>query len=162
MNNLEKFTRWFVIPVSKLKEIPNGDGAFAAMSIGCGLCERYCRILAESQDDWTDKTFIGKAADEMKVPKDVFTDFWDVFRNGIQHQMSPKWRKGNGQNWKPYKWSISSAFAVVPEIRKNRFGEDVICIDPWKFTEFWISKFLTEPAKLDQAVHHGFGDISEG
>ena len=161
MNNLEKFTRWFVVPVAKLKEMPNGDGAFVAMSVGCGLCERYSRILAGSQDDWEDKEFLMKAADEMGVDHNIFSDFWDVYRNGLQHQMSPKWRKGSGKLRKPYLWSICGNYSEIPQIGKTEEGKDVICIDPWKFTEYWISKFLSKPEYLDEAAHHAFGDIHE-
>ena len=162
MTTLEKFIRWVVIPVSKLKEIPNGDGAFAAMSIVCALCERYHRIKTTSQDKWDDDRFLASAAHDLGVDEDFFEDFWDVFRNGLQHQMTPKWRSGvPAKNRKPYKWAISSSpsFSHAPTIRMNKAGEQVICIDPWRFTSFWISRFLESPTYLDDAVHHAFGGI---
>lgn len=158
-NTLERFIRWFVIPFNTIGTIPRGDAAFVAFSIGCSLCERYHRIDSKTQDKWDSEEFKDWAAEHLNVDTDFFYDFWDVFRNGIQHQGQPKWRKGNGADRKPYKWEIDGTFHHYPTIRLNAANEEVICINPWAFTQHYIDLFLAEPAKLDDAVHHAFGDI---
>jgi hypothetical protein len=161
--NFEHFIRWFVIPFHTLKNVPSGDAAFVAFSIGFSLCERYHRIESKTQDDWkqTDE-FKNFAAKHLDVNPNFFSDFWDVFRNGVQHQASPKWRKGDKKaGRKPYKWAIDAAFPHKPILAKNEKNEDVICINPWAFTEHYISIFLANPELLNDAVHHSFGHIFE-
>lgn len=159
--NFEYFLRWFVIPFQTLKNIPHGDAAFVAFSICFSLCERYHRIESKTQDDHkqTDK-FKCCAAKHLGVNAKFFFDFWDVFRNGVQHQASPKWRKGDPKaGRKPYKWAIDGDFPHKPILAKNEKNEDVICINPWTFTEHYISVFLANPELLNDAVHHSFGHI---
>lgn len=50
-DELKRFVRWFVVPFAKLKEIPDGDGAFLALSMGLFLCERYYKCEAKIQDE---------------------------------------------------------------------------------------------------------------
>lgn len=92
-NEVQRFKRWFVVPFNKLKEIPNGDGAFVALSMGLFLCERYYKLEARIQDEETtskDDQFRNKAAKDLNVNSTFFCHFWQVFRNGMQHQATPK------------------------------------------------------------------------
>jgi hypothetical protein len=159
--HLERFIRWFVVPLSTLKAIPNGDGAFVAMSIGCFLCERYYRSVTGTQDDYRKTDYIKAAAKDLKVDGPFFAAFWDIFRNGVQHQATPKAASradGNANRVKHYKWRISSDYDAIPTRYFSR-GFSVICLDPWKFAELMISKFLNEPSRLSEVSTHSFGDI---
>lgn len=158
---LQLFIRWFVVPFHMLKQLNHGDGAFVAFTIGFSLCERFHRIESTSQDRWRDDSFMQYAARHLDVEKSFFEDFWDVFRNGIQHQASPKWRAGDGNARKPYKWAIDATYPAKPVLGRNKRGEDVICINPWAFTEHYINLFLGSPQLLKEAVHHSFGNVVE-
>ena len=158
---VECFIRWFVIPFHVLKKMDGGDAAFVAFSIGFSLCERFHRVEAKTQDKFDDYTFRDYAAKHLNVSKDLFSGFWDVFRNGIQHQASPKWKAGDNKRRKAYKWAISAEFPPVPVIGVNEKKEEVICIDPWGFTEHYIYLFIANPELLKDAVQHSFGHIFE-
>src|SRR5438128_2038164 len=87
----ERFDRWFTAPVDALsKDLDHGDGAFVVMGIGFFLCERYFRSMTGKPDDWWDHSFKNLAADHFDVNRDFFDDFWNIYRNGVQHQGSPK------------------------------------------------------------------------
>ena len=129
--------------------------------LGVLFVRRYHRIDSKTQDIWDDKEFLHEAARHLKVDHEFFIEFWDVFRNGIQHQASPKQRQG-GSERKPYKWSISADFDLFPTVALNQANEEVICINPWKFAEHYIGLFLSESERLDVAVNHAFGAISTG
>lgn len=159
--DLRNFVRWFVIPYQTLKNIPNGDGGFVAMSIGLSLCERWHRIEKKEQDNYKKEEFKKAAAEYLSVDEKFFEDFWDVFRNGIQHQGQPKWRKGNGADRKPYGWLFSHEFESYPKLGTDTDGKEYICIDPFAFTDQYIDLFLSDPQKLSEAVHHSFGEIRE-
>lgn len=46
-NSETKLERWFVAPLNEVRKLPNGDGGFVALSIGCQLCERYYRAITQ-------------------------------------------------------------------------------------------------------------------
>ena len=109
-STLAKFIRWFVVPLNTLRNLPEGDGAFVALSIGFQLCERFYRAQTGTQDNWRNDTFKDSAADDLGVDRQIFRRFWDVFRNGLQHQGSPKHYQHEGIS---YKWEISSDLPPV-------------------------------------------------
>ena len=82
-STLEKFSRWFIIPLNTLKMIPNGDGAFIALSIGCFLCERYYRIVTNTQETQDGIPFQNAAAADLNVNQAFFRNFWKVYRAGV-------------------------------------------------------------------------------
>ena len=135
----ERFDRWFTAPVKVLsEELDHGDGAFVVMSIGFFLCERYFRSVTCTTDDHKDISFRNRAADDLDVNRDFFEDFWNIYRNGIQHQGSPKRQVidkkiPNTHQSKPgypisYKWRIGS-FDSLPQKWLDA-GHTYICIDP--------------------------------
>jgi hypothetical protein len=156
-STLEKFTRWFIIPLNTLKMIPDGDGAFIALSIGCLLCERYYRIATNTQEIQSGTQFQNAAAADLNVNQEFFRNFWNVYRHGVQHQATPK--TFSASDGPTYKWSISADFKAIPT-RCIRDGVTIICLDPWKFADSMVAKFLADPAKLEGAIAYEFGEIS--
>ena len=112
MTSSEKLQRWFVESLRVLKEIPNGDGAFVALSIGCQLCERFYRAKTGTQEVQDGIPFQEEAGRALGVGEDRFKRFWKAFRHGMQHQGSPKTYQQGGID---YKWRISSSYNVVPD-----------------------------------------------
>jgi hypothetical protein len=156
MTSSEKLQRWFVEPLRVLKEIPNGDGAFVALSIGCQLCERFYRAKTGTQEVQDGIPFQEEAGRALGVGEDRFKRFWKAFRHGMQHQGSPKTYQQGGID---YKWRISSSYNVVPDEVVIDPTTTVIQIDPWKFAEDMILRFVAEPDVLDDAISHAFGDV---
>jgi hypothetical protein len=156
-DSLTKFVRWFIIPLNTLRGIPNGDGAFVALSIGCQLCERFFRAKTNTQEIQDGGPFQAEAGKSLGVGEERFKRFWTAFRHGLQHQGSPK--TFTDKNGISYKWRISSSYTELPEELFIDTSTAAIQIDPWKFADLMVSKFLTEPDVLDDAISHAFGDI---
>ena len=116
-SSMERFNGWFVEPIEKLKELPEGDGGFLALSAALFLCERYYRALAKIHcGRGDDETFKIEAAKDLGLSLDEFKCFWMVFRNGTQHQGIP--RKYVDNNKVEYVWQIYDGFDAIPEFYK--------------------------------------------
>lgn len=132
----ERFNGWFVKSIEKLKELPEGDGAFAAMMIALPLYERS--IIAKLKLD-------GKPRGEEDIARAIGADlelnegqrkvFWEMFRNGFMHQGMTK--AGKTQ------WLLSHRFGALPEFRTYE-EQSCVCIDPWKFADRVLSAFLKD------------------
>lgn len=153
--DLERFIRWFVVPIQTLKTLPNGDAAFVALSVGFLLCERYYRVTTTSQEEVDGDKFRNKAAEELDVNKEFFSVFWAAYRNGLMHQGTPKIYERDGIR---YKWMIDAQFDEYPTYY-DKDGIRFICLNPWKFTDFMISKFLESPQHLNGALVYELGHI---
>lgn len=153
--DVEKFVRWFAVPYSGLKVHPDGDGAFVALSIGFLLFERYYRIITGTQDDINFDKARNKGAEEMDVNKEFFSIFWSTYRNGLMHQGTPQIYERNGRK---YKWMIDASFEAYPTYYDDS-GFRFICLNPWKFTELALNKFLNDPGRLNGSVTYKLGSI---
>ena len=176
---LTKFIRWFVIPFNMVKNIPNGDGAFVALSIGLSLCERYFRVksqtaaaLTEAQrKEWNrqnnaeyDQQFQFKAAESLGVTRGDFESFWLVYRNGLQHQGMPRLVKllhQDGSTSVEYGWEFESTDNPAPRKVKRKAKRFVIYIDPWAFTQWIIDLLLEDPHTLEQSIDHPVASLYE-
>ena len=154
---LERFEGWFVAPIDKLKELPEGDGAFIAMSVGLFLCERFYRTKTNTHEgQGGDLAFRAEAAADLGVSPDTFEVFWKVFRHGIQHQGMPK--EISLQNpERHFRWDITSHADGTPKIIPCDATHFMVEVNPWKFCDSMIQKFRDEPEILDKAESHAFG-----
>lgn len=156
---MERFEGWFVAPVEKLKEIPEGDGAFVAMSVALFLCERFYRTKTNTHEGSRgDLAFRQAAAQDMHVADNYFEIFWKVFRHGIQHQGMPKELSLNNPE-RHYRWELRSDALAVPSFFQVDETHFMITIDPWKFCGFIFDKFRNEPDMLAKAESHAFGSV---
>ena len=87
---MERFEGWFVSPIEKLKELPEGDGGFLALSAALFLCERYYRAKTNTHEKKKSPLFMKAAAQDMGLSLIDFNRFWQVYRNGMLHQGMPK------------------------------------------------------------------------
>lgn len=156
---IDRFNGWFVEPIEKLKELPEGDGGFLALSAALFLCERYYRTLTNTHDGKRDnERFKIEAAKDLGLSSDDFMCFWKVYRNGIQHQGMPK-TYVDKQNVR-YTWRTHDDFNAIPEIYKIDVQNHEIRLNPWKFANLIISKFKTNPTVLQNATSHAFGEVT--
>ena len=152
--DLERFIRWYIVPIQLLKQIPNGDGAFAALSIGFLLCERYYKIKHTLPED--DKSvFKNEAAKDMDINMEFFSVFWSTYRNGLMHVGNPMPYDRAGIK---YKWRISHEFDEFPTYY-DKDGFRFICLDPWKFTDCIVGKYLAKPENINGSVSYELGHI---
>lgn len=148
---LEKFEGWFVKVIDKLKELPEGDGAFAALMIVLPLYERY--IVAKLKLDGKNTREVDK---QEEMSKDLGLDdkqrsiFWAIFRVGFTHQ-------GMGQHGKT-KWLVSHDFGELPEFRTVS-GIDCVCLDPWKFAQRVLKKYRDDPRLITASESFPLADV---
>jgi hypothetical protein len=155
---MERFDGWFVNPIEKLKELPEGDGGFLALSAALFLCERYYRALTETlYGKRDDETFKIEAAKDLGLSLDDFKLFWVVYRHGIQHQGTPK--KYVDKNKMKYIWQIADEFNAIPEIYKINAYKREIRLNVWKFADLIINKFKTNPEVFQKAVSNTFPEV---
>jgi len=73
---LERFDGWFAKPIEKLRELPQGDGGFVALSVALFLCERYYRTLTNTHEGQRDdKAFKVEAAKDLGLKEKDFEHF---------------------------------------------------------------------------------------
>jgi len=154
----ERFEGWFLKPIEKLKDCPDGDGAFLAMSAALFLCERYYRTATNTHDGSTDDlSFRRAAAKDLGIAETKFEIFWKVFRHGIQHQGMPKlFRDKSGVE---YRWNIGVAYPALPFFITAKPQIIIIAINPWGFAELICDKYRGNPALLSKATVHVFGEV---
>jgi hypothetical protein len=110
----ERFKGWFVDSIGKLKELPEGDGAFGAMMIALPLYERL--VIAKLKVD-------GKPAQEEDVAREIGSDlqlgeverriFWSAFRVGFMHQ---------AMGMSGTAWLVSDRFGACLKSNPSREG----------------------------------------
>jgi len=149
---LSAFYVWFVEPIEKLKELPNGAGGIVAFMVGLALYERLIVAKLRINDQPTDEESIKKTMSEDLLLSDSQRRiFWDMLRNGFLHQAMPK----TGTTI----CMFHDSFTEYP-IFKTIDGMPVICINPWKFTDRVISVFLENPNLINSSESYPFVQIS--
>ncbi len=133
----ERFTGWFVNAVEKLRELPEGDGAFAAMMVALPLYERLiiARLRLSDRPAAPDDIRREIGAD-LGLDEGQRKTFWKMFRIGFTHQAMVQ----SGQT----QWVVSDQFGALPEFRSLN-GQSCLCIDPWKFADRVLRGFIQDP-----------------
>jgi hypothetical protein len=158
-SHMERFEGWFVKPIEKLKELPEGDGGFLALSAALFLCERYYRALTDTlYGKRDDETFKIEAAKDLGLSLEDFNCFWIVYRNGVQHQGTPKKYIDKKKQLK-YFFHIDEEFSGIPEIHKTNAYKREIRLNVWKFANLIINKFKTNPAVFQKAISSMFPEV---
>ncbi len=133
----ERFNGWFVRPIEKLRELPEGDGAFAAMMIALPLYERSIIARLKLDGKPTSEQDIARAIGaDLKLNEGQHKVFWAMFRNGFMHQGMTMTGKTQ--------WLVGHRYGALPEFRTYE-GRSCICIDPWKFAVRVLDAFLKDP-----------------
>ena len=136
MSAIQLFERWFGNSIDKLRELPTGDGAFAALMIALPLYERYIIAKLKLAGSGTKDADIKCAiATDLQLDDRQRRIFWAAFRNGFMHQGMA--RHGKTQ------WMISHVFGELPEFRTYA-GKECICLDPWKFADRVLAQFRAD------------------
>ncbi len=156
---MERFDGWFVKPIEKLKELPEGDGGFLALSAALFLCERYYRALTDTlYGKRDDETFKIAAAKDLGLNLEDFNYFWIVYRNGVQHQGTPRKYIDKKKELK-YFFHIDEEFSGIPQIHKINAYKREIRLNVWKFADLIINKFKTNPEVFRKAISHAFPEV---
>ena len=149
----DKFERWVVAPIDRLRQLPQGDGAFAALSICCGLFERLIdSFLSRDKVKATPEAFWEAAARDLGCSEEAMRRFWNGFRLGMQHAFQPKAYvedRGLGNRWG---WDMAEAegYHHFPEILQKDPKTFTVRIDPWKFVDHVLERWRQNPEVMNQ------------
>jgi hypothetical protein len=156
------FDRWVIVPFAALRQLPNGDGAFAALAMGFGLYERFITSSIHSRGGDIDKERYteGSSDFDRAVSADDFKAFWEMYRIGVQHYFHPKHftKSKDGTRWG---WDISEqkGYAAFPKVTQPESDLFIITIDPWAFVEHTIRRWHEHPELLDELSATKFAKI---
>lgn len=115
----ERFNGWYVRAVQKLKELPEGDGAFAALMIALPLYERLIKArLKLAGESTADEDVASAIAEDLGLKGADRSVFWSAFRIGFMHQAMGKAGRTP--------WLVSGGFGAVPEFREIE-GKRCVC-----------------------------------
>lgn len=158
----ELFARWVVAPVAALRQIPHGDGAFAALAISLGLYERYIKsVLHRAKEKGTPENFRKEVSKDLGITDEVADRFWNGYRLGLMHAFQPKnyvQDAGAGDAWG---WAIAEGqgYEVYPTVEKKAEKLFVIRLDPWKFTEHVLARWRANPDLMNELTDFAFGNV---
>ena len=148
----EYFHLWFVEPIKKLKELPDGAGGFVAFMVGLALYERLIVAKLKLENRQIDDDAVQQVmADDLGLTDPQRRIFWDMLRNGLLHQAMPKVGKTGCM--------FHHTFSGNPEF-KSLNDTPVICIDPWKFTDRVLQEFLSSPSLIIASESYPLASIA--
>jgi hypothetical protein len=157
----ERFKRWVEVPLELLRNIGNGDGAFATLSICFGLYERFVHSSIQSSNTQTNPEFFGFAGKDLDCEPETFKRFWECYRVGMQHAFQPKnyhEKKGTGDRW-GWEMAAESGFHAFPVITNPDPNLYIIRIDPWKFADHVLARWKANLQLLDEISVFTFGKV---
>ncbi len=156
------FDRWVIVPYAALRQLPNGDGAFAALAMGFGLYERFITSSIHSRGGNIEKERYEEASRDFgkAVSPDDFKAFWEMYRVGVQHYFHPK-HFTKGQDKTRWGWDISEEknYSAFPTVIRKEADLFIITINPWEFVEHTIRRWHEHPELLDELGATKFGKI---
>jgi hypothetical protein len=158
------FDRWVVAPLAKLKELPDGDGAFAALSIAFGLYERFIDSqLKKAGLKASPKNFHAAASTDFDglVTPENFQRFWEMYRVGMQHAYQPKRYWENESKGNRWGWDISDKYERYPQVVQTEKDLFIITLDPFKFVEHVLVRHYEHPELLNELSNFEFGEIHQ-
>lgn len=153
---VDKFTKWYVLAIEKLKEMPGGNGGFAAFIIGLALYERLivARLKAKGIKS-SPHNRTKEVSSDLGLNDEETGIFWDVFRNGFLHQAMPKPNQKD-----KISYALHHNFDGIPKF-KDYQDQKVVCINPWKFVDTVINSFLEHPELINSSLSYPFPVITQ-
>lgn len=158
----EKFRRWVIRPIEALRALPDGDGAFAALTIACGLYERFIDSSLDAAGIVANPgAFREAAAKDLGCERKAVDRFWDGYRLGLAHAYHPKKyteKAGQGDSWG---WEMAEAhgFEKYPVVVQTSARSFLVRIDRWKFVAHVLQRWQENPNLRDQLEEFAFGNV---
>ncbi len=150
-SSIERFDGWFVKPIEKLEELPEGDGAFAALMITLPLYERYIDAkLKLAGKDRTPENKEEEAGKDLGLEDQQRRIFWSIFRIGFMHQAMGTF--GNTM------WLVDDSIGDLPEFR-DIGSHSYVCLNPWKFAKRLFAKYRDDHRLIDASVSFPLADV---
>ena len=100
----ENFKNWFVNPIKTLSNMP--DTGFPILMIAIPLLERYLRCVSGNFTDNLQNNFYDKLLELFPslANTNLSKDFWNVYRNGLLHQVTLNSQRAKGGVIPPEGW----------------------------------------------------------
>lgn len=135
----ETFERWYVIPLRILETLPNGDGAFVVFAVSLALYERFAKAFIKERLKLkaNSNELCRKLAADFDLRESAATTFWDVMRNGLQHQGMPLVAKSSIRRWR-----FSGKCTKPIEFRA---GDTELWVQPWLFRDKVLWLYRQDP-----------------
>ena len=142
----ELFHRWFIEPLKKLEELPDGDGGFVVLATSCYLYERYARAYLEaSGQPANDNNLIRQLEHDFSVNHQTAEVFWKVIRDGLLHQGMPM-QRSQKEKALP-RWKFSHKHKAPIEFDSQ--GGPLLKVEPWLFRDTVLSLWEARPDLVD-------------
>ncbi len=141
---VQLFIKWYVEPIEKLKDLPNGAGGWVAFMVALALYYRLITARLKSRGESNGKDDINvktEMAKDLGLTLANLRKFWDMFRNGLLHKAMPKVKSRAGQTH----YRLDGSYSGSPQFIEEEDGVWVVCIDPWKFADRVLREFLSTP-----------------
>jgi hypothetical protein len=159
VDSQDKFRRWFVEPLRTLRTIPNGDGGFVALAVGCFLYERYAVAVFQQTPSPGSKVkpvdrFVKQLAADFQVDETTAEAFWKVFRDGLLHFALPKLHNRgtpielSNPDSQIAGYAMSAEFPAPIQLSGVR-GAEILRVQPWLFADRVVELWERNSGLLD-------------
>ena len=128
LTDRELFSIWYIEPLRKLQEMPEGQAGFVILGTACFLYERYAVANLKNQNKKADKKgLVQQLASDFGIDNATATAFWDVIRNGMLHEgMRLRNKKYSG-------WGFRDDYPGMAISEVN--GKPYLFVEPFKFAD---------------------------
>lgn len=138
--------------------MPNGDGAFIALSVSCALYERYAVARLEQSIKKADKkNRLDQFMTDFAADERTAEVFWSVIRDGLAHQAMPLHHARRGKH--PPWWFHESYPDTTPIRLENVRGTEVLKVQPWQFMDRVLSLWQDNTDLLTSSSSFPWGNI---
>jgi len=158
MSSKKHFELWFANPLNELEQ-RSEHGAFLAFMVSFSLFERFVKSKLDAENR-NGKEFFDEDAAVLGIDRQLFGDFWDMYRVGIMHYLQPKIGKKDGLL---LSWEIAAEYGELPEYFLDT-EENIwfIRISPWKWAKLTVRLWESRPDLLDKLEKFPMGRIRLG
>lgn len=135
---LSLFGRWYLRPLEALRQLPNGDGGFAALIIVCPLYERY---VQHRRGRSSDHDIASQLVGDFGLSRSDAQTVWDVVRHGLLHSAMLKNQSGPvRRSWTTH-YRFDCPFEVDPSTTPA-----TLRIQPWLFVDHVVALYERDPS----------------
>ena len=139
----ELFRRWYIAPLRRLEELPNGDGGFVVLATACFLYERYAKaFLKAAGDSGTTDNLIARLSADFGIPDDAARAFWNVIRDGFLHQGMPLIKNQQGNLVDGWRTCATHEHAI-------ELDGKILKVEPWRFRDRVLDLFDSRPDLIE-------------
>lgn len=149
------FVRWFVAPLQVLRKMPYGDGGFVALSTACYLWERYAIAVLKDKGLTPDpENRIQRLMRDFEVEEEPARVFWNVIRNGLNHQGMPMRKRQKHFA----EWDFRASYRMAIRLVETRRGP-LLQVQPWLFAERVVALWTARPDLLTSSTSFPWASV---